>query len=126
MYCPVQKVHGMQLIGKDVYGPWALVTGGSSGIGEEVARQAAANGINVLLARREERLKEVAVGLTARYAVQTRVAAVDLGRDGILTPGRRERDRSCASAREHAGRRPHRYRPDRAAGRAYLDRAGCR
>lgn len=45
----------------------------------------AASGINVvLLARREERLKEVAAGLTARYDVRARVIAADLGRDGIL------------------------------------------
>ena len=75
----------MQHIDKDVYGPWALVTGASSGIGEEFARQAAAGGINVaLLARREERLKEVAAELTQRYDVQTRVVAVDLARDAIL------------------------------------------
>jgi hypothetical protein len=67
------------------YGPWALVTGASSGIGEEFARQAAASGLNVvLLARREERLKEVAAELTARHHVQTRILAIDLGRDGIL------------------------------------------
>jgi short-subunit dehydrogenase len=71
----------------DVYGPWALVTGASSGIGEEFARQVAASGIHVvLLARREERLKEVAAGLTGRYGVQARTLAVDLGRDGILGP----------------------------------------
>jgi short-subunit dehydrogenase len=75
----------MKQLDKHVYGPWALVTGGSSGIGEEFARQAAASGINVvLLARREERLKEVAAGLTARYDVQARVVAVDHDRDGIL------------------------------------------
>ena len=75
----------MKQPGKHVYGPWALVTGASSGIGEEFARQAAASGIHViLLARREERLKEVAAGLTARYDVQARVVAVDLGREGIL------------------------------------------
>jgi short-subunit dehydrogenase len=71
----------------DVYGPWALVTGASSGIGEEFARQAAASGINVVLvARGEERLKEVAASLTARYPVATRTIAVDLGQDGILGP----------------------------------------
>jgi uncharacterized protein len=72
---------------KDVYGPWALVTGASSGIGEEFARQAAASGINVvLLARGEQRLKDVAGSLTARYGVETRTVAVDLAQDGILGP----------------------------------------
>jgi short-subunit dehydrogenase len=73
----------MKQLDKHVYDPWALITGVSSGIGEEFARQAAANGINVVLpARCEERLKEVAAGLTARYGVQARVV-IDLGRDGI-------------------------------------------
>jgi short-subunit dehydrogenase len=61
------------------------VTGASSGIGGEFARQAAANAINVvLLARGEERLKEVAASLTARYQIDTRTVAIDLGQDGIL------------------------------------------
>jgi short-subunit dehydrogenase len=77
----------MKQPGKHASSPWALATGASSGIGGECARQAAASGINVvLLARREERLKEAAAGLTARYDVQARIAAADLGRDGI--PGR--------------------------------------
>ena len=35
-------------IDKKRFGPWALVTGASSGIGKEFARQIAASGINVL------------------------------------------------------------------------------
>jgi short-subunit dehydrogenase len=75
----------MKQFDRSVYGPWALVTDASSGIGEEFARQAAANGVNVVLvARREERLKEIAAKLTARYGVQTRVVSLDLASDGIL------------------------------------------
>jgi len=67
------------------YGPWALVTGASSGIGREFARQVAARGLNVVLvARRAERLAALADELAMRHAIDTRVAAVDLCRDDFL------------------------------------------
>jgi hypothetical protein len=59
------------VLDKARFGPWALVTGASSGIGKEFARQIAASGINiVLVARREDLLKEVGVEFSKRYGVE--------------------------------------------------------
>ena len=61
------------------YGPWALVTGASSGIGKEFARQLAANGLNVVLvARRLELLDRLGADLSERYGVETRSVRADL------------------------------------------------
>ena len=69
------------------YGPWALITGASSGIGREFARQTAARGLNVaLVARRAERLAALADELAMRHAIDTRVVAVDLCYDDFLDP----------------------------------------
>lgn len=61
------------------YGPWAIVTGASDGIGRALAGEIAAGGINVVLvARRQARLAEFASELEARFGVETRVLAGDL------------------------------------------------
>jgi len=60
-------------------GKWALVTGASAGIGEELARQLAAAGAHlVLTARRTERLQTLAGDLAAKYAARVEVISADL------------------------------------------------
>jgi short-subunit dehydrogenase len=69
------------------FGPWALVTGASSGIGREFARQIAASGINVILvARRLELLEEAGREFAKVYGVQYRAIAADLSKEGFLNP----------------------------------------
>ena len=51
----------------DRFGPWALVTGASSGIGEQFARQLARRGLNVMIvARRADLLTKLAGELTRK------------------------------------------------------------
>jgi len=59
-----------------------LITGASSGIGTEFARQLAARGHNVtLVARREERLTAIAEELRLSHGIRADVHAADLGDD---------------------------------------------
>ena len=72
-------------IGKERFGPWALITGASSGIGREFARQIAAAGINVVLvARRETTLIEVGRSIAKDFKVQYRVIVMDLSQEGFI------------------------------------------
>lgn len=61
------------------YGPWAVVTGASSGIGEQFAHQLAAAGLNVVLvARRANRIKRIAAELVEHYGVEIEPVVLDL------------------------------------------------
>jgi short-subunit dehydrogenase len=74
----------------DLKGHWALVTGASSGIGEEYARQLAQAGVRlVLVARREERLQAVVQRLREQYGVEARAIVADLA-DVTTVPRIRE------------------------------------
>ncbi len=71
---------------KEKYGPWAVVTGASSGIGFEFAHQLAALGLHlVLVARRKDRLNLLAIELHKKYAIQCKVIQVDLSQNNFLT-----------------------------------------
>ncbi|MFJ9084524.1 MULTISPECIES: SDR family NAD(P)-dependent oxidoreductase [unclassified Streptomyces] len=63
----------------------AFVTGASSGIGAEFAEQLARTGVDLtLVARREARLKHLAVKLSDTYDVQVDVLPLDLGDEDDL------------------------------------------
>src|SRR5206468_3378335 len=69
------------------FGPWALVTGASSGIGAEFARELAARGLSLIItARRAELLGELARQLRERHRVEVEVLELDLAHADFLAP----------------------------------------
>lgn len=61
------------------YGPWALIAGGSDGLGAAYAHHLAAAGMNlILIARRREVLEEMAATLRAAHGIDVRVAVADI------------------------------------------------
>ena len=66
------------MVDAEKYGPWAVIAGGSEGVGSAFARKLAADGINiVLIARKPEPLRETAEQVKA-LGVEVRVLAQDL------------------------------------------------
>ncbi|MBT4466184.1 MAG: SDR family NAD(P)-dependent oxidoreductase, partial [Planctomycetes bacterium] len=64
---------------ESTYGPWAIVTGASAGLGEHYTRQLAERGLNVLIvARRLDRLSELARELMSDHQVEIECLALDL------------------------------------------------
>jgi uncharacterized protein len=78
------------------YGPWALVTGASSGLGAAYAGALARRGLSVaLVARREERLLALAERLRETHGVEALAVAEDLA-----LPGAAERVALAVGPRE--------------------------
>lgn len=76
------------------YGPWALVTGASSGIGAESARQVSRRGLNVVLvARRRSRLEDLAEEIEQSSGVEAIPVVVDLTQPDFLSVIRSTTDR---------------------------------
>jgi hypothetical protein len=74
-----------QKIDSRKFGPWAIVTGASSGIGDQFARQLAANNINlVLVARRLPALKKLGDSLAKEYGITYRAVQADLAHENFL------------------------------------------
>ena len=68
-----------RIVLKAYAGHWGLVTGASSGIGAEFARQLAARGMHcVLVARREDRLRALAQQIEAAHGTRCEIIPADL------------------------------------------------
>jgi len=83
---------------ENLHGKWALITGASSGFGEEFARQYAAQGRPlVLVARRLEKLETLATELRETYRVDVIVEQVDLSNvAAVIQLHQRLRERGIA------------------------------
>ncbi|XP_059490977.1 hydroxysteroid dehydrogenase-like protein 1 [Neocloeon triangulifer] len=63
------------------YGKWAVVTGGSDGIGKSYAHELARRNVNIILiARNLDKLKKVASEIEEEFGVETKVIVADFGK----------------------------------------------
>ncbi len=78
---------------KSRYGPWALVTGATRGLGAEFARQIGARGLNlVLTARGRDELVQVGEEVRKRSQVEVKTVVADLAGPGFIDVLRQETD----------------------------------
>jgi uncharacterized protein len=92
------------------FGPWALVAGGSEGLGAAFAAELAEAGLNlVLVARRPVPLQETAAALRTRWGIQVKTVGLDLSDAAFLPRLIKETDGLeigllvCDAAHAHTG-----------------------
>ncbi|XP_077192751.1 very-long-chain 3-oxoacyl-CoA reductase-like [Paroedura picta] len=76
------RIHVLSWVWKGVdlasYGPWAVVTGATAGIGKAYAHELARRGLNVvLISRSMEKLKQVAAEIEEKHGRSTKVIQAD-------------------------------------------------
>ncbi len=70
---------------RDRYGPWAVIAGGTTGVGEEYSRELAALGLNlVIIGIETENLERLANELPEAHSVEVRTANLDLASSDLL------------------------------------------
>lgn len=70
---------------RERYGPWALITGASEGIGESFARALASRGLHLfLVARRTGPLEALAAEMRRNHGVEVRTLSADVAQPGLL------------------------------------------
>lgn len=69
------------------YGPWAVITGSTDGIGKQYALELARHGLSIVLVSRSvDRLRNVAAEIEQKYAVKTKVIQADFsGGESVYT-----------------------------------------
>ncbi|XP_073515503.1 inactive hydroxysteroid dehydrogenase-like protein 1 isoform X3 [Phyllobates terribilis] len=73
------------------YGEWAVVTGGSDGIGKAYAEELASHGVNIILIGRSiQKLQNVSEAITATYGVKTRIIIADFNKGPEVFPSIKE------------------------------------
>ncbi|XP_023230162.1 inactive hydroxysteroid dehydrogenase-like protein 1 [Centruroides sculpturatus] len=80
----VLRVHLFSLCTSDLkeFGPWAVITGGSSGIGRGYANELAKRGLHIVIVSRGlQALKSAAEEITSQYGVECRYIQADLSHD---------------------------------------------
>jgi short-subunit dehydrogenase len=74
------------------YGPWALIAGGSEGVGSAFAAKLAADGFNLILTARKPEPLEEAASVARAAGAEVRTIALDLTAPDMMTPVREATD----------------------------------